>query len=146
MADYFDEMGWQPLGEGETPNQLLHFARLLRDFGMISELLDLDKELPPPASKQAIDELPTVKVQSDDEQCAVCLKMLAHCENIKQMPCKHKFHSECILPWLGKTNSCPVCRHELPTDDETYEHYRKEKQRAKQREADVEVLHNSMFT
>lgn len=65
MADYFDEMGWQPLREGETPNQFLHFARLLRDFGMINELMELNQELPPPTSKKVVDELPTIKVQNE---------------------------------------------------------------------------------
>lgn len=45
-----------------------------------------------------------------------------------------------------QTNSCPLCRHELPTDDERYELYRKEKIRAKEREKDLETLHNSMFS
>lgn len=56
MADYFEEMGWRPLNDGETPNHFLHFARLLRDFGMFEELGD-DKKLPPPASKEFVKNL-----------------------------------------------------------------------------------------
>lgn len=49
------------------------------------------------------------------------------------------------LVWL-QTNSCPLCRFELPTDDEAYEEERKEKKRAREREADIDNLHNSMFS
>jgi hypothetical protein len=56
MADYFDEMGWEPLGSGQTPDHLLHMARLLRDFGMWEELGHGHK-LPPCASKASIENL-----------------------------------------------------------------------------------------
>lgn len=145
MADYFDEMGWEPLGAGQTPNHLLHMARLLRDFAMWEELGHGHK-LPPCASKASILNLQEKEIAVSGEQCPVCLKEYTVGETVKVMPCKHSFHSSCILPWLERTNSCPLCRHELPTDDEEYEMYKKEKLRAKQREAELETLHNSMFS
>ncbi|XP_039278259.1 E3 ubiquitin-protein ligase RNF181 isoform X3 [Nilaparvata lugens] len=145
MADYFEEMGWQPLSDGEAPDGLLHLARLLRDFGMF-DVLGEDKKLPPPAAKEAVENLAERKCTDADEKCAVCLKEYTVGDIVKILPCKHDFHPACILPWLEKTNSCPVCRYEMPTDDENYEQYRKEKLRAKQREADIENLHNSMFS
>ncbi|CAJ0564717.1 unnamed protein product, partial [Mesorhabditis spiculigera] len=55
-----------------------------------------------------------------DGQCLVCLDA---CRNeadkeILKLPCRHFCHSDCILMWLKKANSCPACRHRLPTDAE----------------------------
>ncbi|XP_058097871.1 E3 ubiquitin-protein ligase RING1-like [Magnolia sinica] len=80
----------------------------------------------PPASKSSIQSLPDIKVSddllaSDSSQCAVCKDTFELGSVAKQMPCKHNYHSDCILPWLALHNSCPVCRYELPTDDLDYE-------------------------
>lgn len=100
MADYFDEMGWRPLGDGELPDHFLHLARLLRDFNMFQELGEVDR-LPPPASKEAVAGLSEVEA-SEGEQCPVCLKAAEKGTKLVKMPCKHLFDSECILPWLAK--------------------------------------------
>ncbi|KAL2533038.1 E3 ubiquitin-protein ligase RING1-like [Abeliophyllum distichum] len=83
----------------------------------------------PPASKSAVDGLPDIKVTeellaSDSSQCAVCKDSFELKEEVKQIPCKHIYHKDCILPWLELHNSCPVCRYELPTDDPDYENRR----------------------
>jgi E3 ubiquitin-protein ligase RNF115/126 len=80
----------------------------------------------PPAAKSAVENLPDVKVteelmQSDSSQCAVCKDSFELGEVAKQIPCKHIYHKDCIMPWLELHNSCPVCRYELPTDDQDYE-------------------------
>ncbi|KAE9467041.1 hypothetical protein C3L33_01051, partial [Rhododendron williamsianum] len=82
----------------------------------------------PPASKSAVEALPSINISdqllasdSSDSQCAVCKDTFQVGEEAKQMPCKHLYHSDCILPWLEMHNSCPVCRYELPTDDPDYE-------------------------
>ncbi|CAL9081503.1 E3 ubiquitin-protein ligase RING1-like [Musa acuminata AAA Group] len=83
----------------------------------------------PPAAKSAITGLPDIKISvellaSDEAQCSVCMETFKLGDEAKQMPCKHIFHKDCILPWLELHNSCPVCRHELPTDDPDYEQRR----------------------
>ncbi|EFN59040.1 hypothetical protein CHLNCDRAFT_15464, partial [Chlorella variabilis] len=52
-------------------------------------------------------------------------------DEVQVMPCCHSFHPPCLAPWLQTNNSCPTCRHELPTDDQKYEN-RKERERVEE--------------
>nr|GLL48417.1 hypothetical protein DM860_013359 [Ipomoea trifida] len=83
----------------------------------------------PPASKTAIEALPTVVIKSELEElvCAICKDSVITGETAKELPCGHRYHGDCIVPWLGSRNSCPVCRFELATDDPEYEDERKSK-------------------
>ena len=47
------------------------------------------------------------------------------------LPCGHWAHPACMAPWLAETNSCPTCRHEMRTDDDSYER-RKEREAAEE--------------
>ncbi|XWS51276.1 hypothetical protein CRYUN_Cryun12cG0162800 [Craigia yunnanensis] len=83
----------------------------------------------PPASKSVVENLPSVVVTQEDvvnnnALCAVCKDDINLGETMKKLPCAHRYHGECIIPWLGIRNTCPVCRHELPTDDADYERRR----------------------
>jgi len=83
----------------------------------------------PPASKSIVDKLPTVVITREDvlnerALCAVCKDQIEVNEEVKRLPCSHWYHGDCILPWLGIRNTCPVCRYELPTDDPDYENRR----------------------
>lgn len=78
----------------------------------------------PPASKAAIEALPSIEVNTihleteSQSNCAVCKEIFELGTVAREMPCKHIYHSDCILPWLALRNSCPVCRHQLPPDDD----------------------------
>ncbi|KAJ1394740.1 Zinc finger, RING-type [Sesbania bispinosa] len=70
--------------------------------------------------------LPSVVVTQQDVDnnnalCAVCKDEFGVGEEVKQLPCSHRYHGDCIVPWLGIRNTCPVCRYEFPTDDAEYE-------------------------
>lgn len=150
MTDYFEELNCQPVDEENTgTHQLMLMARYLRQSGF-DELLGmgLDKDrLPPPASKEIVKNLPSRLVTVDDEKCAICLVPNENLDGQKflTLPCSHEFHDSCIMPWLEKTNSCPMCRQEMKTDDQEYEEQKRRKQRQHQREEEIEMLHNSMF-
>lgn len=95
------------------------FDRLLEQLSQI-ELNGVGRFEHPPASKSAIEAMPTIEIGdghiSTHSHCAVCKEEFELGSEAREMPCKHIYHSDCILPWLSLRNSCPVCRHELPAD------------------------------
>jgi E3 ubiquitin-protein ligase RNF115/126 len=77
---------------------------------------DPSRQGTPPAKKEAVAALPTVRA-CESFTCPVCLEEVAAGGEAREMPCKHRFHDPCIVPWLEMHSSCPVCRHQLPTED-----------------------------
>ena len=65
--------------------------------------------------------------QDRDMSCVVCHCPFSKGDTCIRMPCLHIFHEQCILPWLKIRNSCPTCRHELPTESKAYEASRAER-------------------
>ncbi|XP_048202530.1 E3 ubiquitin-protein ligase DZIP3 isoform X7 [Perognathus longimembris pacificus] len=45
----------------------------------------------------------------EEEPCVICHENLSP-ENLSVLPCAHKFHSQCIRPWLIQQGTCPTCR------------------------------------
>jgi len=88
----------------------------------------------PPASTDVVDKLPKIKITSAQVEskldCTVCQCEYENDEEALQLPCEHVFHIDCITPWLKMNNSCPVCRFELPTDNQDYENSKKEKKKS----------------
>ena len=82
-----------------------------------------------PTSKEAMESLKCYKCDVDDDTCCICQLNIDKDDEIVELPCGHKFHGnncECpgIMPWLEDNNTCPLCKHELPSidaDDDIYE-------------------------
>ncbi|KAL5725689.1 hypothetical protein ACHQM5_008805 [Ranunculus cassubicifolius] len=101
---------------------------------LFGQFLDTDSTIrgSPPAAKSVVENLPSIVLSQDDIKnkgglCAVCKDEISTEEQAKQLPCSHFYHGECILPWLNIRNTCPVCRFELPTDDQEYEQRRNQR-------------------
>jgi len=103
---------------------------------------------PPPTSASALRSLPRIKVTAYDiaanesAECSICLDELVAGQPALRIPCGHLYHEDCVKDWLKKSNECPVCRFELPTDDAEYERGRRMRmsgRKLRMRHADLTV-------
>ncbi|CAO2140900.1 unnamed protein product [Urochloa humidicola] len=86
-----------------------------------------------PASSKAIEDLREVTTPpTDDDCCAICLQDFDSRRDpvetpppselrLRAMPCSHTFHEHCIFEWLRRNTACPLCRHQLPLEEEVDE-------------------------
>ena len=51
-----------------------------------------------------------------EEKCPICLQKYKGIDIIKEFPCKHIFHKNCIFKWLRKSNVCPLCKYDITND------------------------------
>ncbi|KAM8921569.1 E3 ubiquitin-protein ligase RNF115 isoform 1-T1 [Pelodytes ibericus] len=91
---------------------------------IVTQLLSqLENTGPPPADKEKISSLPIVTVTQEQVdmglECPVCKDDYSIAEQVRQLPCNHFFHGDCIVPWLELHDTCPVCRKSLNGEDST---------------------------
>lgn len=82
-------------------------SRLRRDVRSIEHLryVRITPAKPPP-------EIYTV--EGDIGECTICQEGFVVGEEFVALPCNpthpHKFHEDCIRPWLQDHDTCPTCR------------------------------------
>ena len=50
------------------------------------------------------------------KKCSICLSKYIGTDIIKEFPCKHIYHKNCLLKWLKKSNLCPLCKYNIKND------------------------------
>lgn len=52
--------------------------------------------------------------EADFETCSICIETFQQGDEVVTSLCKHIFHQDCILEWVGKNKmDCPVCRQHM---------------------------------
>jgi hypothetical protein len=67
---------------------------------------------PPPTGPRDSEDV--VPAAIGRETCPICIVDFEEGDDLRLLPCegKHRFHQECVDPWLLElSSSCPICRH-----------------------------------
>lgn len=54
--------------------------------------------------------LPSWPAKDDSVSCPICMEPVTTGELTLNLPCLHGFHEQCVLPWLLRNASCPICK------------------------------------
>ncbi|GFP99314.1 E3 ubiquitin-protein ligase rnf181 [Phtheirospermum japonicum] len=62
--------------------------------------------------------LPRIRVDDVEgfdlmEACPICMGGPTVGAPVSILPCRHAFHSHCVIRWFMERESCPLCRHEI---------------------------------
>ncbi|ETP08281.1 hypothetical protein F441_15719 [Phytophthora nicotianae CJ01A1] len=86
------------------------------DYERLMRLEALNERRNEGATPQQIQQLPIVAVTesmlkaSENACCTVCLSAFQVNSPVRMMPCFHRFHPQCIDPWLQEKGLCPICK------------------------------------
>lgn len=61
-----------------------------------------------------LDPVQVYSVNDEPINC-FCMEEVRDGDVIQALPCKHKFHLQCIRTWMHHSPTCPVCRYDLLT-------------------------------
>ena len=52
--------------------------------------------------------------EKEQEDCPICLQPLNNKNELETTECNHTFHKKCLHTWCMTSETCPLCRNELP--------------------------------
>merc|ERR1712187_318749 len=51
-------------------------------------------------------------VEGEENMCTICISEFADGNEVRTLPCGHRFHASCVDDWLVRTPVCPMRCHE----------------------------------
>uniref|UniRef100_A0A7N0U8B7 RING-type domain-containing protein n=1 Tax=Kalanchoe fedtschenkoi TaxID=63787 RepID=A0A7N0U8B7_KALFE len=52
-------------------------------------------------------------IPAEDAACCICLAKYANNDELREMPCSHFLHKDCVDKWLKINATCPLCKCEV---------------------------------
>mmetsp|Transcript_17895 Transcript_17895/g.32468 ORF Transcript_17895/g.32468 Transcript_17895/m.32468 type:complete len:314 (-) Transcript_17895:114-1055(-) len=119
LAGLFAAMGQEEEGGADGARALPLLAHLLQQLTSLQTGLD-------PAVVDQLTAVTTYEATESDKlgdgvlsKCMVCLESFKAGEEIRILPCLHRFHKGCVDEWLARSAECPICKFNITTESES---------------------------
>ena len=59
------------------------------------------------------------KHKANQDSCAICVEDFTPSTIVRETPCAHLFHDDCVMKWIETkidAPDCPFCRAEIKVD------------------------------
>ncbi|KAK6916350.1 Zinc finger, RING-type [Dillenia turbinata] len=96
-VDLTSHSDWMPFIQGSNKRKPPGLSREALDYLCVEIFNDTDKDNEEPNSRAS-------------QECSICLESFIKCDELICLPCEHRFHSRCLLPWVRVCGDCPYCR------------------------------------
>mmetsp|Transcript_73971 Transcript_73971/g.176050 ORF Transcript_73971/g.176050 Transcript_73971/m.176050 type:complete len:293 (-) Transcript_73971:105-983(-) len=112
LAGLLSSLGQEADGsDGARAHQTLPLlAHLLNQLATMQTGLDRDviDSLTATASYEA-----SVDADGEFSKCMVCLESFQAKDELRILPCLHRYHKGCVDEWLSRSAECPVCKFDI---------------------------------
>ncbi|KAK2813636.1 hypothetical protein FQN50_000033 [Emmonsiellopsis sp. PD_5] len=105
-----------------TTNTTVVEASRVQATGGVGAVSGQDDEPIGPATNEPQSTSPDQPQEQGALGCPICADDFIKGQDVRLLPCQHKFHPECVDPWLiNVSGTCPLCRVNLNPDIENPE-------------------------
>jgi hypothetical protein len=122
-----------------APGEGFHPPHKPREAGMSKAAIDAIKRETYGSKKAA-------ESSREQEDCPVCLEKFLVGQGLLALPCNHKFHPNCLTPWLEGHEQCPYCRARISEGPSTPVQQQLHQQQQQRGSASVVEAENSSHT
>lgn len=106
----------------EIPSQITDLLTLFFNDQLLGTL-DTLEDVKVTLDKSIFDKLPEIIFNDQikiEEPCNICMEEYTLNDVLKQLPCNHYYHKDCISKWLcNEKTTCPMCRKDVRSAFET---------------------------